>query len=70
MNNTHRLAHRIAPALELAEEAFWKVIVEHFPEATSGDLSPLRTVRFDDAVEDAVCEWVDNNVLDGHDQIA
>ena len=58
------LASRIASARELAQEAFWNVIVEQFPEAASGDLSPLRTICFDQAVEDAVNEWVDNNVRD------
>ncbi len=46
-----------------ASEAFWAVIVRHFPEARSGDLSVERTVRLRMAGADAVEEWIRNNVL-------
>ena len=48
---------------EEASEAFWAVIVRHFPEAKSGDLSPERTVRQVMANVDAIAEWISNNVL-------
>jgi hypothetical protein len=47
---------------EKATDAFWNVVVEHFPEAETGDLSPLTTFRFDQAAENAVAEWVWANV--------
>ncbi|MFO0966149.1 MAG: hypothetical protein U0793_11275 [Gemmataceae bacterium] len=45
-----------------ALEAFWEVIVHHFPEARSGDLSPMATVRLSRAAQVAVKEWISNNV--------
>lgn len=47
---------------EKALEAFWQVIVKYYPEAESGDLSPLTTVRLETAVEAAIEEWVWANV--------
>jgi len=44
-------------------EAFWEVIVRHFPDAKSGDLSPERTIRQRMANVDAIEEWIRNNVL-------
>jgi len=49
---------------ELALDAFWQVIVEHYPEAQSGDLSPWASVQLDLAAESAVSEWISNNVPD------
>ena len=43
-------------------EAFWAVIVRHFPEAKYGDLSPERTIRQRIANFDAIEEWIGNNV--------
>jgi hypothetical protein len=45
-----------------ASEAFWAVIVRHFPEARSGDLSPWRTINQIVANVDAIEEWIGNNV--------
>jgi hypothetical protein len=42
--------------------AFWNVIVKQYPEARTGDLSPLTTIRLDTAAENAVEEWVWANV--------
>ena len=47
---------------DLALDAFWDVIVNRFPEATTGDLSPLTTFALDQAAEAAVEEWVWANV--------
>lgn len=45
-----------------ASEAFWAVIVRHFPEAKFGDLSPETTIRQIVANVDAIEEWISNNV--------
>ena len=44
-----------------ALDAFWQVIVGHYPLAESGDLSPLTTFTLQLAAEDAVAEWIDSN---------
>lgn len=46
-----------------ALEAFWEVVVKHFPQATTGDLSPMRTIELSLAAEAAIEEWISNNVL-------
>jgi hypothetical protein len=48
--------------MEEAQDAFWEVIVKRFPEAKTGDLSPERTVAFDEVAKHAIEEWVRNNV--------
>jgi hypothetical protein len=45
-----------------ALDAFWQVIVERFPQASSGDLSPLATIRLSMAARDAIAEWISYNV--------
>ena len=45
-----------------ALDAFWKVLVKRFPQAKTGDLSPEPTIALQRAAEDAVSEWIDNNV--------
>jgi hypothetical protein len=47
---------------EDALEAFWQVIVQHYPQAETGDLSPLTTVRLQYAAEVAIEEWIWANV--------
>ena len=49
---------RLEAVTQKAEDAFWSVIVAEFPEATSGDLSPLTTIRMIEAMKAAVSEWV------------
>jgi hypothetical protein len=49
-------------AADEALEAFWQVIVKRYPQAKTGDLSPLTTVRLDTAAEAAIAEWVWANV--------
>ena len=46
-----------------AMQAFWQVIAERFPQATAGDLSIDRTIRFGVAGEEAVREWIINNAV-------
>ena len=45
-----------------AELAFWEVLVKRFPQAQTGDLSIDRTIRLSIAAQDAVEEWIENNV--------
>ncbi len=54
--NTRQLAND-------ALDAFWEVIVRHFPEATTGDLSPLTTFHLEQASEAAIEEWIRYNVM-------
>jgi hypothetical protein len=51
----------ITALAEEAEDAFWEVIAGHFPEATSGDLSPLTSHAFSGTAERAVREWIGAN---------
>ena len=44
-----------------ALDAFWQVIVRHFPEAKFGDLSPERTIGLHYAASIAIREWIGNN---------
>lgn len=53
-----------------ALEAFWQVIVKHFPKATTGDLSPLTTFHLDQAAEAAVHEWISYNATTRESDIA
>jgi hypothetical protein len=46
-----------------ALDAFWEVIVRHFPQAEFGDLSPEPTIGLHQAAIDAIEEWIQNNVL-------
>ncbi len=47
-----------------AEDAFWQVVVRHYPEAKTGDLSPLTALRLQQAAEAAIAEWIGENVPD------
>lgn len=57
--------HFIGSLVEQALDAFWQTIVNAYPSATSGDLSPLATIRLDETARSAVAEWIANNVLEG-----
>lgn len=48
--------------VEEALDAFWASVVERFPMAKTGDLSPETTFTLLFAAESAVKEWVSNNV--------
>ena len=45
-----------------ALEAFWQVVARRYPQAESGDLSPLATVRLQEAAQVAIDEWIQSNV--------
>ena len=47
---------------EDAMQAFWAVVAERFPEATTGDLSIERTIALTITAQAAIREWVQNNV--------
>jgi hypothetical protein len=56
--------------IEEADIAFWAVIAKHFPEAKTGDLSIDRTIRLTIAEQEAVKEWIANNVTTQEGDIA
>jgi hypothetical protein len=45
-----------------ALDAFWQVIANHFPQATGGELSIDRTIRLQVVAEEAIEEWIKQNV--------
>lgn len=45
-----------------AEDAFWQVVVQHYPEAKSGDLSPWTSFQLSQIAEQAIAEWIYANV--------
>ena len=45
-----------------ALDAFWDLVAASLPEAKTGDLSPDRTIRLQIAAEEAISEWIANNV--------
>ena len=44
--------------LEQAQDAFWKVVKEHFPKITTGDFPPGETIVFEEACESALLTWL------------
>jgi hypothetical protein len=48
--------------IDEALDAFWEVVARRSPAATRGDVSPLAAHRLQEAAEDAVEEWITNNV--------
>ena len=52
---------RIDVVVEKAQDAFWAVVAEEFPECTFGDFGPSESFRWDDAATNAVKAWVRNN---------
>ena len=49
-------------AADEALDAFWQVIVQRYPEAETGDLSPWTTIKLQIAAENAIEEWIHYNV--------
>jgi hypothetical protein len=47
---------------QTALDAFWEVVVQRFPEAESGDLSPWATINLEMTAKAAITEWIANNV--------
>jgi hypothetical protein len=52
----------IADLANEALEAFWEVVVRHKPQAKTGDLSLLTTIKLTIAAENAIEEWISANV--------
>ena len=55
------MTFKIEELTRIALDAFWEIIAKQFPQAKTGDLSPLATTQLDSAAEKAVSEWIDNN---------
>ena len=52
---------RLAKAAAEATDKFWAEFASHFPEITTGNLSPDACVDFDWAVTKATGAWIDSN---------
>ncbi len=52
---------QIDEAIAAADEAFWKVIVKHFPKAKTGDVTPLQLNWWEKAEDEIVRHWLENN---------
>ncbi len=52
---------RVIKAEQAAQEAFWRVVAEHFPEAETGDLDYATAKLFGDASAEAVRAWWEAN---------
>ena len=52
----------IADVSDSAWQAIGDRLVELFPEANYGDLSPSVTMALDNALSEVVIEWMNNNV--------
>ena len=51
----------IEPHVRAAQDAFWAVIAERFPEVATGDLPPDADAAFDDACDRVVWQWLGSN---------
>jgi len=52
---------KLKGVIETAQTAFWDAVAESYPEIESGDFTPLDTVIFNTACEDAIEAWVSGN---------
>ena len=59
---------RIEKAVNEAEDAFWSVIAERFPEAETGDLFFDASIEFGDECRSVVRLWIatNTNLLPNH----
>lgn len=55
------LDQRMARAVEDADDAFWAVIAERFPEATTGDTDPSATHQYETMRDAFVRHWLTGN---------
>lgn len=53
---------KLADVSEAAQLAFWSVVADEYPDATSGDFGPDETFTFNAACDEALTRWVDYNV--------
>ncbi len=63
---TDELNKRIDEARQLAEDAFWAVVAEKFPEAKSGDFDPMATFNMETSMRNWIKLWVEWNVPATH----
>jgi hypothetical protein len=59
---TNELIARIEQTRKLAEDAFWAVVAEKFPEATAGDFDPLASFAMENRMREWITSWVEGNV--------
>ena len=51
----------VQPHVEAAQQAFWEVVAQRFPEITTGDLPPEAATAFDEACYHVVWSWLGAN---------
>ena len=65
---SNEIESRIEGIARDAQDDFWEVVSENFPEVTSGDFPPDASFVFDDACEKAIGVWLDWNHPDRRDE--
>jgi len=53
---------KFARIVDQAGTAFWETVVKNYPEAKTGDLSPIQVHDLEMAMTKALTEWLDNNI--------
>ena len=61
MNKPSVDTNRMNDVIDDAEWAFWAIVAKAYPEAQSGDLSPMATIEFNAAIVTAVTHWLELN---------
>lgn len=51
-----------AAILQVAQEAFWEVIADQYPDAERGDFMPDAACALDNALESALEHWLTMNL--------
>jgi len=49
---------KVDEVTEKAQDAFWKVVAENYPEVKTGDLPPEAVLDFEEASQNAVKAWL------------
>jgi len=52
---------KLIEVAQLAQDAFWKVVAESYPEITTGDLEPLAVINFNGACDAVIRAWLNAN---------
>lgn len=60
----------VCVVVEDMDDAIGGVLVKHFPEAESGDVSPLVALALSQALTDLAKEWIPENVPGASDEHA
>ena len=69
-DNDRKGSMNVRQLTDEALDVFWQVIVKHFPQSITGDLSPLATFHLHRAAEEAVEEWITYNAMTQESDIA